>query len=287
MLFEKARFGEDLQKPCAILTGKERDNESGLDFFGARYYWNSAGRFTSPDVPLLDQTPEDPQSWNLYTYARNNPLVFVDPTGEAIQLTGNEEERKKQLEALRSAVGEQAGAYLYENKVEKKNKDGSVSTEYYVGIYTDGPSGKGPDFRSLNEVSDSLGQIVGSSRVAQLAIVPEGTRIEGTLVAPSDIRSVPLLGEWNFGGVPAVHFKGRVSMLGPGKDPGLLPGSEMSDGRPGRSDWGMIVMHELGHATMGWGLVPPYEFTNERARALENQVRRLRNPSGPTRRRHD
>jgi len=81
MLFEKARFGEDLQKPCAILTGKERDNESGLDFFGARYYWSSAGRFTSVDPGNAGADLADPQSWNGYAYARNNPLRFVDPTG--------------------------------------------------------------------------------------------------------------------------------------------------------------------------------------------------------------
>jgi hypothetical protein len=43
------------EKLCAILTGKERDSESGRDYFGAEYYWNSAGRFTSPDAPLADQ----------------------------------------------------------------------------------------------------------------------------------------------------------------------------------------------------------------------------------------
>ena len=62
-------------------TGKERDAESGLDYFGARYFSGAQGRFTSPDIPLLDQHPEDPQSWNLYSYVRNNPLVNVDPTG--------------------------------------------------------------------------------------------------------------------------------------------------------------------------------------------------------------
>jgi RHS repeat-associated protein len=62
-------------------TGKERDGETGLDYFGARYYSGAQGRFSSPDLPFMDQRPEDPQSWNLYGYVRNNPLVHVDPTG--------------------------------------------------------------------------------------------------------------------------------------------------------------------------------------------------------------
>jgi RHS repeat-associated protein len=64
-------------------TGKERDAESGLDYFGARYYGSALGRFTSPDKPLLDQFPENPQSWNLYAYGRNNPLNGTDPSGES------------------------------------------------------------------------------------------------------------------------------------------------------------------------------------------------------------
>lgn len=64
------------------LTGKERDSESGLDNFDARYFGSSMGRFMSPDPSgLLAQKPEDPQSWNLYAYARNNPLIYLDPTG--------------------------------------------------------------------------------------------------------------------------------------------------------------------------------------------------------------
>jgi RHS repeat-associated protein len=62
-------------------TGKERDAETGLDYFGARYMSAAQGRFTSPDAPLLDQDPQYPQSWNLYAYVRNNPLIFTDPTG--------------------------------------------------------------------------------------------------------------------------------------------------------------------------------------------------------------
>jgi len=62
-------------------TGKERDSESGLDYFGARYYGAALGRFPSPDDPLVDQQADDPQSWNLYGYVRNNPLANTDPDG--------------------------------------------------------------------------------------------------------------------------------------------------------------------------------------------------------------
>jgi RHS repeat-associated protein len=63
-------------------TGKERDAESGLDWFDTRYFSGAQGRFTSPDEPFNDQEPADPQSWNLYGYVRNNPLRYVDPSGE-------------------------------------------------------------------------------------------------------------------------------------------------------------------------------------------------------------
>ena len=62
-------------------TGKERDQESGNDYFRARYYASTSGRFLSPDKPFIDQSPSEPQSWNLYQYVRNNPLVSIDPRG--------------------------------------------------------------------------------------------------------------------------------------------------------------------------------------------------------------
>ena len=70
-------------------TGKERDAESGLDYFGARYLASAQGRFTSPDGPFYDQDASDPQSWNLYSYVRNNPLTGTDPTGQDCQDSNN------------------------------------------------------------------------------------------------------------------------------------------------------------------------------------------------------
>jgi RHS repeat-associated protein len=67
-------------------TGKERDAETGLDYFGARYLSSAQGRWTSPDwsakpepVPYADL--KDPQTLNLYAYVRNNPLTRRDLDG--------------------------------------------------------------------------------------------------------------------------------------------------------------------------------------------------------------
>jgi RHS repeat-associated protein len=67
-------------------TGKERDAETGLDYFLARYFSAAQGRFTSPDKPFADQDEANPQSWNLYSYARNNPLKYTDPDGQRVQI---------------------------------------------------------------------------------------------------------------------------------------------------------------------------------------------------------
>jgi len=69
-----------------LFTGKERDTESGNDYFGARYYASGMGRWMSPDwsakiEPVPYSKLEDPQSLNLYSYVRNNPLSRRDLDG--------------------------------------------------------------------------------------------------------------------------------------------------------------------------------------------------------------
>jgi RHS repeat-associated protein len=67
-------------------TQKERDNESGLDYFEARYYSSAQGRFTSVDPGNAGARRKDPQSWNAYDYGRNNPLRYIDPDGTTYRL---------------------------------------------------------------------------------------------------------------------------------------------------------------------------------------------------------
>ena len=67
-------------------TGKERDTESGLDYFGARYYASSMGRWMSPDwsaspTAIPYASLQNPQSLNLYGYVNNNPLSRADVDG--------------------------------------------------------------------------------------------------------------------------------------------------------------------------------------------------------------
>src|SRR5215471_1659505 len=67
-------------------TGKERDSETGLDYFGARYYGNWLGRWMTPDwsmtpVPVPYADLGDPQSLNQYSYVRNVPTSRADSDG--------------------------------------------------------------------------------------------------------------------------------------------------------------------------------------------------------------
>jgi RHS repeat-associated protein len=91
-------------------TGKERDAETGLDYFESRYFSAVQGRFTSTD-PIISGLHKlsDPQDWNLYSYARSNPLRFTDPTGEIIEEQIDDEYKKRydrwKKEYLSTAAG--------------------------------------------------------------------------------------------------------------------------------------------------------------------------------------
>ena len=81
-------FGELNSSDAGIttheFTGKERHSAAGQDDFGARTYLSQLGTFMSPDPGNLGgelDESENPQSWNAYSYVRNNPLNAVDPDG--------------------------------------------------------------------------------------------------------------------------------------------------------------------------------------------------------------
>jgi len=76
-------------------TGKQKDTESGNDYFGARYLASGSnlGRFMTPDwasdgSPVPYAKLDNPQTLNLYVYLRNNPLNTIDPDGHEPPNTG-------------------------------------------------------------------------------------------------------------------------------------------------------------------------------------------------------
>ena len=79
-------FGEMLDDPTSAgkfakgFTNHEQTDASGLIYMQARFYLPGWGRFASPD-PARDQHTDLTQSWNIYSYVRNSPMLAIDPTG--------------------------------------------------------------------------------------------------------------------------------------------------------------------------------------------------------------
>jgi RHS repeat-associated protein len=101
----------------AKFTGKQRDAETGLDFFGERYLSSAQGRFTSPDALIMKKEwLGDPQRWNRYSYVTNNPLKYVDPDGHdatiVYSLGDLSDEQREWFERNKGAIFAQIRAKL-------------------------------------------------------------------------------------------------------------------------------------------------------------------------------
>jgi len=143
-------------------TGKERDAESGLDYFGARYNSSNMGRFMSPDPLGGDLT--NPQSLNKYAYVLNNPLTNTDPTG-LYTCTDSKDCSSKKDQALEKTLAglrnsKDADVARAANAYGAQNKDNGVS----VGFKDLSGAGKGGDTVSTIGV-DSSGNLRANSAI--------------------------------------------------------------------------------------------------------------------------
>jgi hypothetical protein len=227
---------------------------------------------------LFREYINNPQQWNRYSYALNNPLAYLDPTGEAVELVGDEKERKKQLEALRAVVGKKAGAYLYENKI--TDKDGN--TRYFVGIYTNGPDGKGPAFEKINEAAGEVAAIINDAPIQRIGVVPNNTLLTsdyGTSIVIGSIDQGLSPGATSeFGGVTTSYI------LDPSTNPGKLPGVFFSNGKAQQPTTGELMGHEIAHGRAGVTRDPN---SNAASLRLENKVRTKVNKKTSTRIHHN
>ena len=237
----------------ALATQKERDSESGLDYFGARYYSSPQGRFTSVDphnVILEAQATAEasaqkakaqflnylasPQQWNRYAYVANNPLVYIDPTGEILELTGNEEERKKAFERIKQVVGGKAASSLY---VREENGHYFVETNNATAVDASGKLGV------------VVNDIISSSTLVQF-------RVSSTSVTQNAAGQTVDLNE-NGGGYTGRFVRNGTSFIQIIVDVNAdalaargaaLHGAVGDDGKPLRYFNDVADAHESGHA---------------------------------------
>jgi RHS repeat-associated protein len=118
-------------------TAKERDSESNLDNFGARYFSSQYGRFMSPDPSSVGGDlveSENPQSWNMYSYVINNPLTAVDPDGLDCVFTQGDEAYVARGDCNNLPKGAQNATYVAGTVDEKSGQydanTGTVSFSY-------------------------------------------------------------------------------------------------------------------------------------------------------------
>jgi RHS repeat-associated protein len=248
------------------ISGKERD-ETNLDYFGTRYFSGALGRWTSPDRPFLDQYPTNPQSWNLYNYARNNPLKYIDPTGEAVQLMGEtEEEREKELEAIKAALVKSDKAKNLTVNPEL-DKAGKATGRYFVDI-----TGDKKAFASAGDLEAAMFKVIDSDNIVEFAIAEKVTK--KTSFIDKFFKPYKFDVGAKYGGAvtygPSLTLSGNIGVT---IDP--------NDIRSGRSDaptptLGEAVAHELlGHA-LGLARNPEAKIisTNRMAVEAENAARK-------------
>jgi RHS repeat-associated protein len=162
-------------------TGKERDSESGNDYFGERYYASTMGRFLSPDPVII--TPDrlkDPQQLNLYAYVANNPLRFIDPTGEILQCVGNADQQKQCFSDLQQISGDAA------NRLSMDAKTGVISFDT-----KDLDLGK-------NEGAALVNDLVGSKNTYDFSIGPAVMTDKGPVridIIGHDLANLPAFGD--------------------------------------------------------------------------------------------
>jgi RHS repeat-associated protein len=217
-------FGQEFPGPNAdsnsiFFAGKERERQTGveglgwspLDYFGARYYQGQTGRFTSVDpVTTLHENLLDPQRWNKYVYARNNPFRYVDPDGRSATATlGAVGFIAGGLSAL--ATG-QSGREALAAAVE-----GAVSGAL-LGSVVDTGGGSALVMWGAGAVAGIAGRLAGDAVRGETTTVTEGAYI--LVMTPFGVRKTPVatdkLGRIvNYGGT--IQSSARKWTLGSGK----------------------------------------------------------------------
>jgi RHS repeat-associated protein len=215
-------------------TSKERDSETGLDYFGARYYGNWLGRWMSPDWAAKPETIPysdlgDPQSLNLYSYVRNTPTTEFDADGHYQQRARSEEDLEREREEekaeqelmgrIREAEARAAAAARTEADA-KANREKREGYDDENGVcHVSGPA--------AHEVGPAGGGSLPKSEPPVFTEIPEfdGGKTIGLLGSPGKTPGIPIFSGVNgpaqnmpkdapgFDIVSRTHVEGHVAAL--------------------------------------------------------------------------
>ena len=159
-------------------TGKERDAESGLDNFPARYLTSSMGRWMSPDP--LGGIRADPQTLNKYAYVRNNPVTLTDPTGLYTCKDDNNQCKSKQDVAFEKAR-QQALNSKDSDVVRAAKAYGDPTKDNHVGVGFADLDKKGEGGVTTSKIgADDKGNLFAQSDVTINSKL-SGTQLEGAV----------------------------------------------------------------------------------------------------------
>ena len=173
--------------PKRKFSDKERDEETLLDYFGARYYARGAYRWLSVDSVLVtERAIARSQSWNLYSFCENNPVTFCDPDGRVVRCSD-----EAAFEALKKSIGDDTLA----SKITWDKLTGLVTVE---DIKSDNLN-----FISLKELVQSSQEFVVSladsvnyldaTQNYKSAYLPLRDAYSGATVTPKNGRKAPMV----------------------------------------------------------------------------------------------
>jgi RHS repeat-associated protein len=219
-------------------TGKERDAESGLDSFGARYDSSSLGRFMTPDSPSY-ANHTNPQSWNLYAYAVNNPVSFRDADGHEIVCANNAEQCKK--DAAAATANAEAAKRVTTNTT--KTKHSFLGIKWTTSKTTIAISGDINSFRNLSTNAAKLADLVTSDKTVTVnydrSVASEGNTGGFELYGKATSR------------LQSQGFAQNQTWIDPRRDPSWQWDDDAVDQGIPQSNTGEEFAHEvLGHV---WG----------------------------------
>jgi RHS repeat-associated protein len=236
-------------------TGKERDSETGLDYFGARYYGSNMGRFTSVDpIWITKERLLDPQRLNLYAYGLNNPLRFIDPDGMDVTLgTCSGATQQQCFEQVQAGLRKEDREHVH--LVQGDGTNGFKKGEYGITVDADYKSDS-KNFQTLQTLAND------HSATARVDVLKENDKFEvKATVAINTKTGKETLGTLNMTPGQDGGFTGYTFYPYGKGVPGPYSTGNFTDVivNASRGEVPETIHHELRHVLLGdFGRLAPY-----------------------------